>query len=238
MAIVTIFTIVIIITIVTILAIERLFQLFQECLDLLERLLHLVGVEAVTGTRDDVQTGIAIGLEGTFRVFHLHHRVLVALHDEHGILELLHWLEYIEVAQFKEETATERHVPHLCGVGNLSHVGIALVPVSGDTESREDEDGSMDVGRHVGSDKRGHQATLALADKHDTAWIDIGLLLEETNYGLHVVHLIEDRHVHRVVVAATADRAAGEVEGINLIAQCVEGLEIWTAGMIVGIETM
>lgn len=45
-------------------------NLFQELLYLLHSLFALGRLETMTGTRDDVQTGILIGLDGTARIVH------------------------------------------------------------------------------------------------------------------------------------------------------------------------
>lgn len=48
-----------------------------------------MGLEAVAGTRNDVKVGArAVELLGTARIVHRHHKVGIALHDEHGSLIL------------------------------------------------------------------------------------------------------------------------------------------------------
>lgn len=71
-----------------------------------------MGLETVAGTRDNVEAGTrVVELLGTARIVHRHHKVGIALHDEHGSLILADEVKGSHVVDFLEEASAHLHAP-------------------------------------------------------------------------------------------------------------------------------
>ena len=76
-----------------------------------------------------------------------HHRVGIAMNDEHRLLILGQFPVRVHVSQFQEEIAAQRHIPHAGRVWYGSHIRVTFVPVVGNAQSRVDEHQLADVFR-------------------------------------------------------------------------------------------
>ena len=71
-----------------------------------------MGLETVAGTRDNVEAGTrVVELLGTARIVHRHHKVGIALHDEHGSLIWADEVKGSHVLDFLEEASAHLHAP-------------------------------------------------------------------------------------------------------------------------------
>ena len=211
----------------------RLF--FQEFLQLSGLLLKLLGLEAVTGTGNDVETSILVKLLGALRIINEHHLVFVTLHDKYGPTILADDFEGIHVVNLLKEAASHLHAPQLSHLGDVRQLRIAGAPVLWDAESGEYKHQLTNLILHLCGGEGRHQSALTLTNEHDML---VTLAAEIVDDGTQVALLVEYRHIQRVIVRTAVDRAAGEVEDVALVAQFLHHVEVASSIMVCAVEAV
>lgn len=186
----------------------------------------MFGVETVTGTGDTVKGGFLVELLHLLGIGIGNHLVGIAVDNEDRFLVCLSQLEGVHVKDFLEILAAHGYAPQTGGIGHLVERGITCSPMIRDAESGEHQHKAANLLLIGSCRERRDQSSLAFAQQDDAFGVYVGLTAEVFYHGLQLSLLVENGHIHGILVRTAEGRTAGKVEGISLIAKAIECIEI------------